>query len=137
VEPSWSGRLASTGVIIVQPLVLIVLRALCDWTPIRLRLVPTYVKHAQARHLAHREFHAHFADDKSTRECILFFVSLGEHYVEIIADHETHARVPSNAWNKIVGDFSAAIARSRVADGLLGPIESCGEVLNTHYPRRA
>jgi uncharacterized membrane protein len=96
VEPSWSGRLASTGVIIVQPLVLIVLRALCDWTPIRLWLVPTYVKHAQARHLAHREFHAHFADDKSTRECILFFVSLGEHYVEIIADHETHARVPSS-----------------------------------------
>jgi putative membrane protein len=73
--------------------------------------VPTYVKHAQARHLAHREFHAHFADDKSTA-CILFFVSLGEHYVEIIADHETHARVPSNAWNKIVSDFSAAIAQS-------------------------
>jgi putative membrane protein len=79
----------------------------------------------------------HISRTISRHACILFFVSLGEHYVEIIADHETHARVPSNAWNKIVSDFSAAIARSRVADGLLGPIESCGEVLNTHYPRRA
>jgi putative membrane protein len=93
LRPGLNGR----SVIIIQVLVLIVLTALCDWMPIRLWLVPTHVKHAHARQLAHREFHAHFADDKATRECILFFVSLGEHYVEIIADHETHSRVPSNA----------------------------------------
>jgi putative membrane protein len=94
------------------------------------------VKHAHARQLAHREFRAHFAGDRATRECILFFVSLGEHYVEIIADHETHARVPSNVWNKMIGDFTAAVAAGRVADGLLGAIESCGAILKTHCPRR-
>jgi uncharacterized membrane protein len=78
------------------------------------RLVPTDVKHAHARQLAHREFGAHFAGDKATRECILFFVSFGERYVEIIADHETHARVPSNVWNKMIGDFTAAVAAGRV-----------------------
>jgi putative membrane protein len=132
LRPGLNGR----SVIIIQVLVLIVLTALCDWMPIRLWLVPTHVKHAHARQLAHREFHAHFADDKATRECILFFVSLGEHYVEIIADHETHARVPSNVWNKMIGDFTAAVAADRVADGLLGAIESCGAILKTHYPRR-
>ena len=121
--------------IIVQLLVLIVLTALCDWMPIRLWLVPTHVKHTNARQLAHREFRAHFAKDTATRECILFFVSLGERYVEIIADHQTHARVPSNAWNKMIGDFTAAVAAGRVADGLLGAIESCGSILKTHYPR--
>jgi uncharacterized membrane protein len=87
LRPGLNGR----SVIIVQLLVVIVLTALCDWMPIRLWLVPTHVKHAHARQLAHREFRAHFAGDKATRKCILFFVSLGEHYVEIIADHETHA----------------------------------------------
>jgi putative membrane protein len=124
------------SVIIIQLLVLIVLTALCDWMPIRLWLVPTHVKHAHARQLAHREFRAHFAGDKTTRKCILFFVSLGEHYVEIIADHETHARVPFDVWNKMIGDFTAAVAAGRVADGLFGAIESCGGILKTHYPRR-
>jgi putative membrane protein len=131
LRPGLNGR----SVIIIQLLVLIVLTALCDWMPIRLWLVPTAVKHAHARHLAHREFHAHFADDKARRERILFFVSLGEHYVEIIADHETHARVPSNVWNSMIGNFAAAVARGRVADGLLGAIGSCGEILKTHSPR--
>ena len=129
--PALNGR----SVIIVELLVLIVLTALCDWMPVRLWLVPAHVKHAHARQLAHREFRTHFAGDKPTRECILFFVSLGEHYVEIIADHETHARVSSNVWNKMIGDFTAAVARGRVADGLLGAIEACGEILKTHYPR--
>ena len=105
LRPGFNGR----SVIIVELLVLIVLTVLCDWIPVRLWLVPTHVKHAHARQLAHREFHARFADDKARRECILFFVSLGEHYVEIIADHETHSRVPSNVWNKMIGDFTAAV----------------------------
>jgi putative membrane protein len=132
LRPGLNGR----SMIIVELLVLIVLTALCDWMPIRLWLVPTHVKHTHARQLAHREFHAHFAGDKATRECILFFVSLGERYVEIIADRETHARVPSNVWNKMIGDFTAAVAAGRVADGLLGAIESCGSILKAHYPRR-
>jgi putative membrane protein len=132
LKPGVNGR----SMIIVEMLVLIVLTALCDWMPIRLWLVPTHVKHTHARQLAHREFHAHFAGDKATRECILFFVSLGERYVEIIADRETHARVPSNVWNKMIGDFTAAVGAGRVADGLLGAIESCGSILKAHYPRR-
>jgi putative membrane protein len=132
LRPGLSGR----NVIMVQLLGLIVLTALYDWMPIRLWLVSTHVKHAHARQLAHREFRAHFAGDKATRECILFFVSLGEHYVEIIADHETHARVPSNVWNDMIRDFTAAVTAGRVADGLLGAVESCGVILKTHYPLR-
>jgi putative membrane protein len=132
LRPGLSGR----NVIMVQLLGLIVLTALYDWMPIRLWLVSTHVMHAHARQLAHREFRAHFAGDKATRECILFFVSLGEHYVEIIADHETHARVPSNVWNDMIRDFTAAVTAGRVADGLLGAVESCGVILKTHYPLR-
>jgi putative membrane protein len=132
LRPGLSGR----NVLMVQLLGLILLTALFDWMPIRLWLVPTHVKHAHARQLAHREFRAHFAGDKATRECILFFVSLGEHYVEIIADHETHARVPSNVWNDVIRDFTAAVTAGRVADGLLGAVESCGTILKTHYPLR-
>ena len=133
LRPGLNGRLA----LIIELLVLIVLTALGDWMPLRLRLVPMAVKQAHARHLAHREFRAHFAGEKARRECILFFVSLGEHYVEIIADHETHARVPADIWHKVVGDFTATVAGGQVANGLVRAIESCGAILKTHYPRQA
>src|ERR1700722_16679835 len=86
-------ELKGLKVILIELTILIALTPLFDWLPIRLRLVPTRVKHARARQLAHREFDAHFTDAAPSRKRILLFVSLGEHYVEIIADHDTHARV--------------------------------------------
>jgi putative membrane protein len=130
VRPDLNGR----TMILLQLMVLIVLTPLFDWLPIRLWLVPTRVKHAHARQLAHREFDAHFTGGKSNRKRILFFVSLGEHYVEIIADHDTHARVPRDVWNEVVGDFMAAVKVGHVVDGLIAAIESCGALLKTHYP---
>jgi putative membrane protein len=127
-----SGRV----IVLVELASVIVLTALCDWMPLRLRLVPARVKHAHARHLARREFNRHFANVNAPREHILFFVSLGERYVEIIADRETDARVPLEVWHQVVGDFTATVAAGRVADGLVAAIEACGTILRTHYPRR-
>jgi putative membrane protein len=129
-RPDLNGR----SIVFVQLLVLLVLTLVCDWMPIRSLLVPRRVKHAHARQLAHREFDIHFASGKTNRERILFFVSLGEHYVEIIANPGTHERVPKDVWNKVVGEFIAAVTAGHLADGLLTAIESCGAILKTHYP---
>jgi putative membrane protein len=127
-------ELKSLSLILIELMVLIILTPLFDWLPIRLWLVPTHVKHTHARQLAHREFDAHFTGARARRKRVLLFASLGEHYVEIIADHDTHARVPADAWNKLVGDFSATVKMGHVADGLLAAIESCGTLLKSHYP---
>ena len=62
------------------------------------------------------------------------FVSLGERYVEIVADHETHALAPAGAWNKIVDEFLATVKAGRVADGVLDAIAACGSILKIHHP---
>ena len=118
----------------LQLSIVIVLTLLFDWLPIRLRLVPHHVKRAHARHLAHREFAARYAHGGPQPSRILLFVSLGERYVEIIADHQTHAAVPGNVWEQTVSDFVTAVQAGRVADGLLAAIEACGTVLRTHHP---
>jgi putative membrane protein len=129
----FKPELKGLKVIFIELLMLIALTPLFDWLPIRLWLVPTRVKHARARQLAHREFDAHFTNAFS-RKRILLFISLGEHYVEIIADHDTHARVPSDAWSKIVNDLMTAFKVGHAADGLLAAIESCGALLKSHHP---
>jgi uncharacterized membrane protein len=91
-RPGLDGRTA----ILIQLLLLLVLAPLCDWMPIRLWLVPTHVKHAHTRQLAHREFAAHFASSEAGRERILFFVSLGERYVEILNSFRFRASIDTN-----------------------------------------
>jgi putative membrane protein len=126
--------LASRTVIVIQLSSLIVLTLLLDWLPIRLQLVPKHIKHARAQQLAHREFNAHVLAAPKQPHRILLFVSLGERYVEIIADHETHTLAPAGTWNKIVDEFLATVKAGHVADGVLAAIAACGAILKTHHP---
>ena len=126
--------IASRTVIEIQLWFMIVMTLLLDWLPIRLRIVPKRVKHARAQQLAHREFNAHAMANPEAAHRILLFVSLGERYVEIIADHETHALAPAGTWNKIVDQFLATVKAGRLADGVLEAIAASGSILKTHHP---
>lgn len=125
---------ASRVVIAVQLWSLIALTLIFDWLPIRLWIVADRVKHARAQQLAHREFNAHELAKPEQPHRILLFVSTGERYVEIIADHQTHALAPDGAWNKIVDRFLTTVKAGRVADGVLDAIAACGAILKTHHP---
>jgi putative membrane protein len=121
----------------LQLALLIVLTLAFNWFPIRLALVPMTVKRSHARQLAHREFAAQCiaAGDEHAR--ILFFVSTGERYVEIIADRYTHSLVSHETWDRIVEDFVTATKADQIASGLLAAIQTCGALLEAHHPKPA
>jgi len=121
----------------IQVPALIALALLFDWMPVRLLLVPKRTKDARARQLAHREFASHIVGGGAHRNRVLLFVSLGERYVEILADRGTHALVPEGTWDKIVAEFVGAVRAGQVADGILAAIAACGKVLETHHPKTA
>jgi putative membrane protein len=125
-------KLDDRETIFIEILILIVLMLVFDCLPIRIWLVPARVKHAQARQLAHRRFVDHVAGDDLHRSRILVFVSLAEHYVEIIADHATHALVAGSVWNATVDEFVAAIRADRVVEGALAALAACGGILEEH-----
>jgi putative membrane protein len=118
----------------IQAVALVLFALLFDWMPVRLRLAPRHLKHARARQLAHREFAAHIISGAPHRNRVLLFVSLGERYVEIIADRGTHALVPEGTWDRIVAEFLAKVKAGAVTDGVLAAIAACGQVLETHHP---
>ena len=119
----------------IQVAALVLFALVLDWMPIRLRLVSRHHKHARARQLAHRELAAHIIGGGPHRNRVLLFVSLGERYVEILADRDTHALVPEGTWDRIVADVLAKVKAGAVADGILAAISACGTVLETHHPR--
>jgi putative membrane protein len=119
--------------LLIQLPAMIILTLLFDWLPIRIALVPKVIQQSHARQLAHREFDARVVHG-SHRNRVLFFVSLSERYVEVIADRGVHSLVADGTWDKIVNDFLATVKSGRVADGILDAIGACGAILKEHHP---
>lgn len=132
---AWPALTFGTG-LAAQAALFAALTLLLDWRRLRLMTVPKRVKQAHARQLAHREFAARILANAAHRNGVLFFVSLGERYVEVIADRGIHAEVPAGTWEAIVADFVAAVSAGRLADGFVAAAEACGSVLETHFPAR-
>ena len=100
---------------------------LFDWLPLRLLLVPRSIQHARARNLAHREFAARILT--THRGGLLLFVSLGERYVELLADRDLHAKVGQAAWDKIVSDLTSDVRNKPLNESLVAAIEACIDAL--------
>jgi putative membrane protein len=107
----------------------VVLSAVFEWRPLKLLLVPARSKRAHAQVLAHREFAVRILASHERRGGVLFFLSLGERYAELIADREAHARVGQETWDRIFADFAATAKSGRLADAAQAAIEACGAAL--------
>jgi putative membrane protein len=120
-RPAFGGR----EIFVLEAVLFILLSLLFDWWPLRVRLVPRHVRHAHASAMAQREFAARIlAGGKSG---VLLFVSLGERYVEVIADRALHASMGAETWNRIVGKFVAAAASERLVEGVVEVLNTCAE----------
>lgn len=63
------------------------------------------------------------------RTGILLFVSLFERRIEVLADAGIHERVEPEAWNALVRQIRDGARAGSLADGLVGAIERCGDLL--------
>lgn len=124
----WPDLGIRAGFLIAVVLFLAATLAL-EWMPLRLLVVPKRVKHKRAREFAHREFAAGILASAAQKGGVLLFVSLGEHYAEILADRGIDARVPQGSWDRIVGDFVAAVRDGRLAEGCIGAIEAAASAI--------
>jgi putative membrane protein len=127
-------RLGLRTAFAVETLVFVTASLLLEWRPLRFLIVPGRTKREHARALAHREFAARILSHSENGGGVLFFVSLGERYAEVVADRVLHAKAGQAAWDKIVADFTAAATQGRIADAFAAGADACGELLATHAP---
>lgn len=119
----------------LQLLIFIVLTVLLLSLPgLHLRLIPTSVKHARASRLAQAQFYIQGVQLTAHHSGVLFFVSLAERYVEIVADKGIHERLGEAHWQGIIDTFVAQVRRGRVVDGFVDAISACGRAMAEHYP---
>jgi putative membrane protein len=102
--------------------------------PLRMALVPSSIKRAQAHARAVEQFLAQDLYTTPGRTGVLIFVSAAERYAEIIADAAIHAKVPESAWKGIVDDLTAQIGAGQAGDGFVSAIEAIRRHLADHFP---
>ena len=105
-----------------------------NWPPVKVRLIPPGVRKLRAHRLAQEQFFLQNLHTTPGRTGVLLFVSVAEHYVEIIADKGINDVVNDNAWETIVARFIDEVKNNRVADGFLTAIHACGALLAEHFP---
>ena len=118
----------------VQIVSFVVIALLFRLPAIKLRLIPKAVRYRRAHRVALEQFLEQNLHTTGERTGVLLFVSVAEHYVEIIADQGINDRVAPGTWDKLVADFVAQVRQRRIADGFVQTIEACGDLLETHFP---
>ena len=117
-----------------QLIAFVCMALLFRWTPIKLWLVPKYVQQQRCHRMAMQQFVEQNIHDTEARTGILFFVSVDEHYVEIIADEGINSVVDKTTWENIVQLFTNKVKKSEVKEGFLQAIDECERILIEHIP---
>lgn len=119
-----------------QVVLFVAVLVLLQWSPLKMRLVPNAVKLAHAQRLAREQFFTRQLHKTRDRTGVLIFVSVAEHYVEILADEGINQAVPANAWHEMVAALIAQVKAGNTAAGFIETIEACGAHLANHFPTR-
>ena len=120
---------------LLQICVFLAAAVIFNWPPVKLRLIPPGVKKLRAHRLAQEQFFLQNLHTTPGRTGVLLFVSVAEHYVEIIADKGINDVVQDSDWETIVARFVEEVKNNRVADGFLTAINACGALLAEHFPQ--
>ncbi|TIS50709.1 MAG: TPM domain-containing protein, partial [Mesorhizobium sp.] len=97
-------------------------------------LVPRRLRYQAAHANAMKQFLARNVHRTSARTGVLIFVSIAEHYAEVVADSGINAKVGQHVWDGVVRELTRHAGDDRLADGFVNAIESVGAVLAEHFP---
>ncbi len=118
----------------IQVLVFLGLGTLFQIPALRFFLIPKSVKLHRARRHAHEQFfvqNLHLTDNNTG---VLIFVSVAEHYVEIIVDKGIANVVDNSVWEETVAEFIQHMRNDDIATGFASTVEHCKDVLWEHFP---
>ena len=105
-----------------------------QWSPVKMRLVPRSSQRKHAARRAREQFYAQQLHHTRNRTGVLLFVSVAEHYVEILADEGINAKVAPGTWDHIIKNFVAQLGARRIAPGFLEAVAACATILAEHSP---
>ena len=121
----------------VQLLLFIVVALVLSQVWFRYLVTPRKLMQKYAHRNAASQFMTFRTHATGGRTGVLIFVSLLEHYVEVVGDTAIAAKVTDKDWQKIVDEMLPLLKVHKLADALVLGIEHCGHTLAKHFPPNA
>ncbi len=118
----------------VQVIVFLLAAITFQLDAVKMCLIPKHIKHYRAAKVAREQFVLQGLHTTQNRTGILIFVSVAEHYVEIMADKGINDKIDGAVWQETVDDFITLVKQGRTFEGFEKTIRQCREQLWTHFP---
>lgn len=121
-------------ILLTQWAVWLALTLLFHWTPIKMLLIPKKVRRHRAALMARLQFVEQGLHRTHDRLGVLIFVSVAEHYVEILVDDGVARHIENAQWQAIIDDFTARIRKGEVEPGFIECVTRTGAILADAFP---
>ncbi|MDO6459941.1 TPM domain-containing protein [Granulosicoccaceae sp. 1_MG-2023] len=121
----------------LQILVFFLITLLLQSTALRSKVIPRSVRHQRAARAAREQFLALNLHNTAERNGVLIYVSVAEHYVEILTDIGVAERIDNQTWQKTVDKFVGRVKAGETFEGFMAAVDDCRQVLQQHFPASA
>ncbi|MDH4262546.1 MAG: TPM domain-containing protein [Spirochaetia bacterium] len=118
----------------IQLLIFVVMYLVFQIESIKMLIVPKKIRRASVKKLAMEQFLERGIANTKDHSGVLFFVSMAERCVEIIADKGINDKVDKDAWQIIVDEFIENVHNQKMCNGFVTAVEKCGNLMSLHYP---
>ena len=130
------GIVSSGDLFFIQIVAVLIFDIVLSIPRVRFALIPASTQRAAAHRCAREQYYERGLHLTEQRTGVLIFVSVAEHYVEILADRGIDEKVDATEWQGIVDRFVAEVRRKRIAEGFRTAVQSVGEILAQHFPSK-
>jgi putative membrane protein len=103
--------------------------------PLRTAFLGVKRREHAVRHRAIRAFHEKGLTRTKEQTGVLFFISLLERKVWVLADKGIHRKIGQDTLNAFAAKVSQGIAEGNACDALCETIKEAGELLAQHFPK--
>jgi putative membrane protein len=100
-------------------------------------LLPKTYKYNISKEYANKQFSNLGLNRTKTNQALMFFVSLDEKYVEIIADETISDKISNEYFQEIVNEFIIDVKNNQLSNGYLKAIHACSHKLIQEFPIQA
>lgn len=117
------------ALLFAQLVAFLVLALLLTQTPAFLWFVPKRWAHREAAQAAREQFFIHGMHRSTDRLGVMLYVSLAEHYAELLVDIGLEDKIPHTVWQEAHAALVACAKEGRLADGIIGAVKICAPAL--------
>lgn len=124
----------AVGIVVFQAIVTLLFFALLNQKWLLRYVVPKQMLTDQASLKAYETFDVLNLKTIESHQACMLFVSMYEHFVQIVVDDEIAKKIDNHVWQEIIDNFTHEIKTNHTQEGFKQAIEAIGRVLSQHFP---